>query len=225
MVRGDIVIASSHFTEHRIDQISNLFVRGRASPRHRARHRFSSVAAPRGRSGARASRVAKLGHRARGTDRSAGGPADRLAGQRVFPIEPPAARRPGLAERVSCWPATKRPAAPMSRRWMRDRKRGLFGLVRRPAIAPTCRQRFSRPRSSSCPRPSPGLRQGRCRGAGDGECRCRLLDPARAVPETVLAPPDVEAAARTGWRVAPGDARALATAVIEALALGATRAG
>jgi glycosyltransferase involved in cell wall biosynthesis len=43
-----------------------------------------------------------------------------------------------------------------------------------------------------------------------------------ALPEVVLAPPDVEAAARTGWRVKPGDARALAAAVIEALALGAT---
>ncbi len=43
-----------------------------------------------------------------------------------------------------------------------------------------------------------------------------------ALPEVVLAPPDAEAAARTGWRVTPGDARALAGAIIEALALGAT---
>jgi glycosyltransferase involved in cell wall biosynthesis len=43
-----------------------------------------------------------------------------------------------------------------------------------------------------------------------------------AVPETVLAPPDVPAAARTGWRVPPGDAAALAGAIGEALKLGAS---
>ncbi len=40
-----------------------------------------------------------------------------------------------------------------------------------------------------------------------------------AVPETVLAPPDVPAEARTGWRVPPGDAVALADALTQALAL------
>ena len=43
-----------------------------------------------------------------------------------------------------------------------------------------------------------------------------------AVPETVLAPPDVPAAQRTGWRVPPGDAAALAAALGEALTLGAS---
>jgi glycosyltransferase involved in cell wall biosynthesis len=43
-----------------------------------------------------------------------------------------------------------------------------------------------------------------------------------AVPETVLAPPDVPAGQRTGWRVPPGDAAALATALTEALSLGAS---
>jgi glycosyltransferase involved in cell wall biosynthesis len=43
-----------------------------------------------------------------------------------------------------------------------------------------------------------------------------------AVPETVLAPPQVPADQRTGWRVAPGDARALAEALAGVLALGAT---
>ena len=43
-----------------------------------------------------------------------------------------------------------------------------------------------------------------------------------AVPETVLAPPDVETAARTGWRVPPKDVPALADALTEALALGAS---
>jgi glycosyltransferase involved in cell wall biosynthesis len=47
-----------------------------------------------------------------------------------------------------------------------------------------------------------------------------------AVPETVLSPPSVAAHERTGWRVPPGDADALAAALGEALALGATaRAG
>jgi glycosyltransferase involved in cell wall biosynthesis len=39
-----------------------------------------------------------------------------------------------------------------------------------------------------------------------------------APPETVLAPPRVEAAERTGWLVPPGDARRLADAMTEALA-------
>ncbi|WP_029030127.1 glycosyltransferase family 4 protein [Salinarimonas rosea] len=43
-----------------------------------------------------------------------------------------------------------------------------------------------------------------------------------AVPETVLAPPQVEPAQRTGWRVAAGDAEALADAIAEALTLGAS---
>jgi glycosyltransferase involved in cell wall biosynthesis len=43
-----------------------------------------------------------------------------------------------------------------------------------------------------------------------------------AVPETVLAPPDVAAAARTGWRIPPNDPEALAEALSAALNLGAT---
>ncbi|WP_406855652.1 glycosyltransferase family 4 protein [Alsobacter sp. KACC 23698] len=43
-----------------------------------------------------------------------------------------------------------------------------------------------------------------------------------AVPETVLAPPQAPAAARTGWRVPPGDAEALADAVQTALGMGAS---
>lgn len=43
-----------------------------------------------------------------------------------------------------------------------------------------------------------------------------------AVPETVLAPPEVPAHERTGWRVPAGDATALAGAVAEALQLGAS---
>jgi glycosyltransferase involved in cell wall biosynthesis len=43
-----------------------------------------------------------------------------------------------------------------------------------------------------------------------------------AVPETVLAPPAVAAHERTGWRVAAGDADALAEAIGAALSLGAT---
>ena len=43
-----------------------------------------------------------------------------------------------------------------------------------------------------------------------------------AVPETVLAPPQVEASRRTGWRVPPDDAAVLASTLMEALALGAS---
>ena len=44
-----------------------------------------------------------------------------------------------------------------------------------------------------------------------------------AVPETVLAPPEVAAGARTGWRVLPSDARALADGITEALSLRASQ--
>lgn len=40
-----------------------------------------------------------------------------------------------------------------------------------------------------------------------------------AVPETVLSPPDCSAEDRTGWRIPPHDAKALAEAMMEALAL------
>jgi glycosyltransferase involved in cell wall biosynthesis len=40
-----------------------------------------------------------------------------------------------------------------------------------------------------------------------------------AVPETVLAPPQIPAAQRTGWRVAVGDSEALALSITEALIL------
>ena len=40
-----------------------------------------------------------------------------------------------------------------------------------------------------------------------------------AVPETVLAPPQVTPAERTGWRIPPGDAQALAEGLKEALSL------
>ncbi|MDB5592296.1 glycosyltransferase family 4 protein [Enterovirga sp.] len=43
-----------------------------------------------------------------------------------------------------------------------------------------------------------------------------------AVPETVVAPPDAPASARTGWRVPAGDAEALADAIGAALSLGAS---
>ena len=43
-----------------------------------------------------------------------------------------------------------------------------------------------------------------------------------AVPETVIAPPDAPPQARTGWRVPAGDAAALADAIGQALALGAS---
>ncbi|MBV8764073.1 MAG: glycosyltransferase family 4 protein [Hyphomicrobiales bacterium] len=44
-----------------------------------------------------------------------------------------------------------------------------------------------------------------------------------AVPETVLAPPDVPPGARTGWRVPPSNARALADGIAEALSLRASQ--
>ena len=43
-----------------------------------------------------------------------------------------------------------------------------------------------------------------------------------AVPETVLAPPQVDPARRTGWRIPAGDALALADTLMAALSLGAS---
>jgi glycosyltransferase involved in cell wall biosynthesis len=51
---------------------------------------------------------------------------------------------------------------------------------------------------------------------------CVVVSDLGAVPETVLSPPQVSASERTGWRVPPGDAAALASAIGEALSLGAT---
>jgi glycosyltransferase involved in cell wall biosynthesis len=42
-----------------------------------------------------------------------------------------------------------------------------------------------------------------------------------AVPETVLAPPEISAHECTGWRIPPGDADALAEGIAAALSLGA----
>ena len=44
-----------------------------------------------------------------------------------------------------------------------------------------------------------------------------------AVPETVLAPQDVPAAERTGWRIPPSDPQALADAIAAALAMRASQ--
>jgi glycosyltransferase involved in cell wall biosynthesis len=44
-----------------------------------------------------------------------------------------------------------------------------------------------------------------------------------AAPETVLAPPQASEAERTGWRVPPDDASALADAIARTLALGASQ--
>jgi glycosyltransferase involved in cell wall biosynthesis len=43
-----------------------------------------------------------------------------------------------------------------------------------------------------------------------------------ALGDIIATPPDVELAARTGWRVPPGDARALAAALYDVLTLGAS---
>ena len=43
-----------------------------------------------------------------------------------------------------------------------------------------------------------------------------------AVPETVLSPPRVPAEARTGWAIPASEAEPLATAIMQALSLGAT---
>ena len=44
-----------------------------------------------------------------------------------------------------------------------------------------------------------------------------------AAPETVLAPPEAGESERTGWRVPPGDAQALADALAQTLSLGASQ--
>ena len=54
-------------------------------------------------------------------------------------------------------------------------------------------------------------RSGR-RSAGDGNAGCGPSD-LGAVPETVLAPPEVGPEGRTGWRVPAGDVDALAEAL------------
>jgi glycosyltransferase involved in cell wall biosynthesis len=48
-----------------------------------------------------------------------------------------------------------------------------------------------------------------------------IVADAGAARETILAPPEVDPALRTGWIVPPGDAQALVNALLEALSLGA----
>lgn len=60
---------------------------------------------------------------------------------------------------------------------------------------------------------------GRAAVEAQAACVPVIVSDLGAVPETVLAPPQVSADARTGWRVPPADAAALAAAIANALSL------
>ncbi|MBO0346756.1 glycosyltransferase family 4 protein [Roseibium sp. CAU 1637] len=60
---------------------------------------------------------------------------------------------------------------------------------------------------------------GRAAVEAQAACVPVIVSDLGAVPETVLAPPEVPSNQRTGWRVPPGDAGALADAIQHALAL------
>lgn len=60
---------------------------------------------------------------------------------------------------------------------------------------------------------------GRAAVEAQAACVPVIVSDLGAVPETVLAPPEVEDGQRTGWRAPPGDAKALATAIEAALKL------
>ena len=101
------------------------------------------------------------------------------------------------------------------------RRAASTGSSRASAIATTCRRRCSPRASSPCRRPSP-RRSAAARSRRRRWARWWSSPISAPSPETVLAPPQTPAQARTGWRVPPGDAPALAEALKSALTLGAT---
>ena len=220
MARGDVVIANSHYTADLIRSVHPQAARPRA--RHPSRHGFFAVHARRGR--ARAGR----------------GPAQ---GVGVAPHE----RIVLLAARLTGWKGQKvlieaaarlRDAGltevgfvlagdPQGRdSYVREldeliATRNLKGIVRRVGHCSDMPAAFLAASVVTVPSTEPEA-FGRSAVEAQAMGTPVVVSDLGAVPETVLSPPAVGPYERTGWRVPPGDADALARAVGEALVLGAT---
>ena len=100
---------------------------------------------------------------------------------------------------------------------------GLQGIIYARGLA-TGRRPISRPRLLSSSRPG---RKPSSEAAVQAQAMGTpvIAANAGAAPETVLAPPLVEEASRTGFLIRPGDAAALAVAIAHVLSLGASASG
>ena len=219
MARGDVVIANSHYTAAPRSPSATARRRDASSSSTAARTSRASTPMPSARTRRHALRKA---WGLRGTERIVLNLA-RLTGWKGQSVLVEAAALPPLAGRddVVVVLAGDEQGRGGYRRELEERDRGARAgrarAHRRPLRRRAGRIRAS-PTSPSSPRPS------RRRSAGRPSRRrrwaCRSSPTALgAAPETVLAPPEVDAALRTGWHVPPNEPQALSAAIGEALAL------
>lgn len=220
MARGDVVIANSHFTADRI-----LAMHPMAQGRIRVIHR--------------------------GTDLGSFAPAS-VAPERVEALRrqwgvAPHQRIVLLAARISHWKGHRvliEAAAQLKERGIDDvafimagdpqgrdgyvktldaliEANGLSGIVRRVGHCSDMQAAFLAAAAVAVPSTEPEA-FGRSAVEAQAMGTPVVVSDLGAVPETVLAPPQVMPAERTGWRVPAGDAGALADALQESLLLGAS---
>ena len=216
MARGDVVIANSQFTADAIERLYP-FARGRLSviPRGTDLARFSPAAVER-------ARVMRL--------RESWGvaPHERVVllaarltewkGQRVLIEAARLLKERGLTD-VRCVLAGDAQGRDAYARDLdaRIRRAGLEGVVARVGHCHDMPAALVAASVVAVPSTAPEA-FGRSAVEAQAMGTMVVVSDSGAAPETVLAPPQ----ARTGWRVPPGDAPALADALMSALTLGAT---
>ena len=220
MARGDIVIANSQFTADAIERVYP-FARGRliVIPRGTDLARFAPTAVER-------ARVMRL--------REAWGvaPHERVVllaarltewkGQRVLIEAAHILKERGVTD-VRCMLAGDAQGRDAYARDLdaRIRRAGLEGVVSRVGHCHDMPAALVAASVVAVPSTAPEA-FGRSAVEAQAMGTMVVVSDSGAAPETVLAPPQAPAQARTGWRVPPGDAPALADALMSALTLGAT---
>ena len=220
MARGDIVIANSQFTADAIERVYP-FARGRLTviPRGTDLARFAPTAVER-------ARVMRL--------REAWGvaPHERVVllaarltewkGQRVLIEAARILKERGVAD-VRCMLAGDAQGRDAYARDLdaRIRRAGLESIVSRVGHCHDMPAALVAASVVAVPSTAPEA-FGRSAVEAQAMGTMVVVSDSGAAPETVLAPPQAPAQARTGWRVPPGDASALADALESALMLGAT---
>ena len=220
MARGDIVIANSQFTADAIERVYP-FARGRLTviPRGTDLARFAPTAVER-------ARVMRL--------REAWGvaPHERVVllaarltewkGQRVLIEAARILKERGVAD-VRCMLAGDAQGRDAYARDLdaRIRRAGLESIVSRVGHCHDMPAALVAASVVAVPSTAPEA-FGRSAVEAQAMGAMVVVSDSGAAPETVLAPPQAPAQARTGWRVPPGDASALADALESALMLGAT---
>ena len=220
MARGDIVIANSQFTADAIERVYP-FARGRLTviPRGTDLARFAPTAVER-------ARVMRL--------REAWGvaPHERVVllaarltewkGQRVLIEAARILKERGVAD-VRCMLAGDAQGRDAYARDLdaRIRRAGLESIVSRVGHCHDMPAALVAASVVAVPSTAPEA-FGRSAVEAQAMGTMVVVSDSGAAPETVLAPPQAPAQARTGWRVPPGDASALADALERALMLGAT---